>query len=338
MSRGAAEHRFCNVQVRTWEDSAFRGLSKPVANAQTLWLYLLCGTYTTRIPGVVYGGRAAMAEALCWPQEDFDRCFAEIESAGMALADWQSRLVYLPNAFSQQPNQPHSPSVCATWRKVMNDLPDCELLYRVDNDLRECLRNLGEPYLENYLNGNKRYSKTLPTPPTSTPSLDPSSTPNSYPNSTPSARAHARGGTGMGKGSDRSETDRVEEQAPDRVRGAKLMREWSAAGLPPNGNATEMAVLAAAIDSARAVAAETGQSFPADMDICRALKAITAKWAASGKASKMQPSRLADSLGLAIQVARGEVDLEAKPAQERARDPPRQRYRDISKVGFVDED
>lgn len=105
----------------------------------------------------------------------------------------------------------------------------------------------------------------------------------------------------------------------------QVTRAWADAGLPPNGNSHEMGILAAEIDAAHEVAKTTGGgAFPSDLELCRAMKQITDDWARNGRTSKMQPSKLASSIGLAIQVARGEVTVGLPQGNRPQRaDPPR---------------
>lgn len=113
------------ISVRMWGDEKFRALSAPPPNAQTLWVYLLTGEHTGRIPGVFRAGEASLAEALGWSLKAFRRCFQELESRHMATADWTRRLVFLRNAVRH--NLPQSPNVVLGWHREFRNLPDCLL-------------------------------------------------------------------------------------------------------------------------------------------------------------------------------------------------------------------
>lgn len=131
----------------TWDDPRFGRLSKPAPNAQTLWLYLVSGPFATAIPGVVRGGRAAIAETLGWSVEDFDSIFAELVRAEIARADWNQRLVYVRNAFSARNCRPGSPNVVLRWRRALDELPDCELREEIAQDLRSLLLEISPAFL-----------------------------------------------------------------------------------------------------------------------------------------------------------------------------------------------
>lgn len=155
MGRGPAERRYALVQVRTWSDEKVRSLSAPQPNAQTLFFRLLTGPETSRVPGVILAGRAALAEALGWDLSDFDRCWRELEETGLAVADWAARVIYLPGAFRQVCNLPTSPSTAACWRKELLNAPECDLTRRVDTDLRAMLATMGAAYLGSYMSGKR---------------------------------------------------------------------------------------------------------------------------------------------------------------------------------------
>lgn len=129
-------HREVSVQV--WDDKAFGALSKPKANAQTLWLRLLCGPETTPIPGVVRAGLASLAEALDWTIRDTTRCWEEISALNMASADWKARVIWLPNAFKHR--GPRSEQDVKGWRRVWAELPECDLRAAIDNGVTAALK------------------------------------------------------------------------------------------------------------------------------------------------------------------------------------------------------
>lgn len=194
---GASDFSYQHVQRRVWTDGKFRALSAPPPNAQTLWLFLITGEYTTKIPGVIANaGRAGMAEFLEWPLEDFERCFEEIAAQSMAIADWRNRLIYLPSAFRQPDNHPRSTSTVVAWRKVLNNLPECYLRDHVEHDLRELLTSMGPEFSASFEHARrtdlfskrddtKRLVSTIPTaPPARSPDPDPFPIPSPDPEET----------------------------------------------------------------------------------------------------------------------------------------------------------
>jgi hypothetical protein len=134
------------IHVKVWGDEKFRTLSGPRPNAQTLWFFLLTGPQTGIIPGVSAAGEAALAETLGWTLQAFRRAFNEIKTQGMALADWESRLVFLPRATVYNP--PESPNVVKAWRKAFDELPECTLRSQAYEHIGTFLRNFREDFWE----------------------------------------------------------------------------------------------------------------------------------------------------------------------------------------------
>lgn len=143
------------IEVRMWGDKKFRALSPLPPSGQALWFFLLTGPHTGPIPGLLKSGRAAMAEELGWQQEAFDKAFQEVFSLGMAIADWQARLVWIPNAIKC--NLPQSPNVITSWTIPWQLLPECQLKLEAYTGLKSAIYSLGESFL-------KAFEKACPKP------------------------------------------------------------------------------------------------------------------------------------------------------------------------------
>jgi hypothetical protein len=113
------------IDQKMWGDAKFLALSKPAPNAQTLWIYLLIGPYTTSLPGLIRIGEAALAESLGWPIKALRDCVDELLRLGMIRVDWKSRLIWLPNAPGY--NRPANPNVVKGWKSHWDLIPECEL-------------------------------------------------------------------------------------------------------------------------------------------------------------------------------------------------------------------
>jgi hypothetical protein len=134
------------IEVRMWGDKKFRTLSLLPPSGQSLWFFLLTGPHTGPIPGLLKSGRAAMAEELGWPQEAFDKAFEEVFSLGMAKADWEARLVWIPNAIKC--NLPQSPNVIKSWTVSWQLMPECQLKLEVYDGLKSAIYGLGESFMK----------------------------------------------------------------------------------------------------------------------------------------------------------------------------------------------
>lgn len=133
--------RYRNIHVKMWKSADFLALSGPKANARSLFLFLLCGTHTTAIPGVLVAGPAAIAEELDWPLAATKKCLAEITSRGMAVTDPTTRLVYLPGGLPH--NRPANPNAVRAWRDEWAMVPPCPLRDRIEGDFRTFLASMG---------------------------------------------------------------------------------------------------------------------------------------------------------------------------------------------------
>lgn len=136
--------RYRKVDVRVWGDEKFKKLSGLAPSGQALWLFLLTTGESDVIPGVIARGRAALAEVLHWDDDEFNRAWAEVEKAGMAVADWGARLVWLPKAIEH--NAPQSPNVVLAWERAWDELPECNLKRRIGESLGAFLKAKGSSF------------------------------------------------------------------------------------------------------------------------------------------------------------------------------------------------
>ncbi len=132
-----AEGIYRRVSVRLWADEKVGRLTPLQPSGQALWLYLLTGPHTGPIPGVFVTGRAAIAEALGWEVEDFDRCAAELLREGLVQFDRAARLWFIPNAVRHNP--PASPNVVIGWRTHWTMLPECPMRDQIADQIAASL-------------------------------------------------------------------------------------------------------------------------------------------------------------------------------------------------------
>jgi hypothetical protein len=125
-------------------DEKFRQLSRPQPNGQSLWLHLIMGPHTTAVPGLSSIGEAGLAEAIGWSIGGFRKAWREIERLEMAEADWQARVIWLPNAIRH--NVPESPNVVRGWRDTLDNIPECALKTKALTFLQAFLEAFGEAF------------------------------------------------------------------------------------------------------------------------------------------------------------------------------------------------
>jgi hypothetical protein len=143
---GTKRHDYRHVSPFMWGDRNFIKLSHAEPNAQTLWVYLLTGPHTTALPGLSVAGPRQLAEALGWPYEQFAPCLEEITSKDMAWVDRTARVIAVANAPRYDP--PASPNVVKYWRKLYEEVPDCEVKTRYRLRLQAFLRGFGRSFAE----------------------------------------------------------------------------------------------------------------------------------------------------------------------------------------------
>lgn len=133
------------IHVKMWGDEKFKRLSPPPPSARYLWIYLLAGPHTNKIPGLFTAGEAQLAEALEWPLKGFRERYRELFREGLIEADWRARLVFIPNAIKH--NSPDNPNVVKSWKREWEDLPECELKAIAYQYIFDFLKRLGKGFL-----------------------------------------------------------------------------------------------------------------------------------------------------------------------------------------------
>ncbi len=132
-----AWHR--KIDVRMYGDAKYCALSKPLPNAQTLWIHLLTGPHTTSLPGLSQIGLAALSEALGFPKKSLLRCFAELNEQKISYADWNARVVWVPNCIKYNP--PENPNVVKSWAHYWDVIPECPLKVKAFLHYSEYFKN-----------------------------------------------------------------------------------------------------------------------------------------------------------------------------------------------------
>lgn len=163
---------YSKIYRKIWLDSKFRALSD---DGKMLFLFLLTCPDSGTIPGLLRMGKAGLAESLEWaparlakalpevfPEalpkafgKAFPEGFREAFPKALAVADWEARLIYLPNALKY--NLPQSPNVVLSWGDQWDALPECDLKNDAYVAYFEALKALGEAFA-------KAFQKALPKP------------------------------------------------------------------------------------------------------------------------------------------------------------------------------
>jgi hypothetical protein len=149
--------RYSKVTRRIWWDAKFRSLSE---HGKLLFLRLLTAPECTSIPGVIPIRRAILAEEFGWTHERLSEGFQEVFRKGLAKADWEAGLVWLPNAVRHNP--PESPNVVRAWANVWSELPDSLLLSEVFDGLSAYVEGLTEGFRKAFESLREGLPKPLP--------------------------------------------------------------------------------------------------------------------------------------------------------------------------------
>lgn len=111
-----------SIYSRIWHDENFLALSQ---DAKYLWFFLLTGPHTTWLPGLIKAGILSLAEEIGWSADRMLDTVVEIENSKMIRADWDNRVVMIPNALKYNP--PVTNAQIKFWRYNFNRIKDCEL-------------------------------------------------------------------------------------------------------------------------------------------------------------------------------------------------------------------
>lgn len=117
--------RYSILRHRRGDDPRVRGLS---LRGSGLLLRLMMSRSCTSF-GAIVGGRAALAEECGVDAKEFAEAFSDLEKAGLVLADWTARLVFV--TFMAEDDPPQNTSVAIGRGRMLGELPECNLRRRI---------------------------------------------------------------------------------------------------------------------------------------------------------------------------------------------------------------
>ena len=138
--------RYRKIDMRMHADAKYRRLTPCPPCGQALWWHLLAGKQTGIIPGICSIGEAAFAEQLGWHMKGFREAFREVFAQGMAKADWEAPLLWVPNSVKY--NHPTSPNVIRSWEEEWLMIPECDLKTEAYHHLKAFVEGLGKGFRE----------------------------------------------------------------------------------------------------------------------------------------------------------------------------------------------
>jgi hypothetical protein len=156
--------RYRKVSVRIHGDEKIRRLSRPTPNGFDCFMYLLTARESTDVPGLIPAGISALAESLRWDREGFLRAFAELEREGLAVADWDAGLVWIPKAILHNP--PENPNQVKGWADTWDDvIPESPLKAQAWDALNAYFATRGEGFVQAFETFTKPSRNVRPNPP-----------------------------------------------------------------------------------------------------------------------------------------------------------------------------
>lgn len=93
--------------------------------AKAVYFGLLVGPHRSSAPGLFRAGPAALAEACETTPDVFAANVAVLAERGLVVADFSVRVVFLPHSVEDDP--PANRNVVRAWRKVLDEIPACEV-------------------------------------------------------------------------------------------------------------------------------------------------------------------------------------------------------------------
>ena len=163
-----------------WGDAKFSGLSK---ETKLVWIYLLTGPHNTPLPGAFIAGEAMIAEAMNEPLEMVKNSLSKLIELEMLYIDLSARLFWIPNVIKYDP--PQSPNVVTSWRRLLDELPECDLKSKIINNFKHNMKALSEAFHKAFLEAlPKGFRKDFPKE-SRKPSLNPEPEPEPYPEQEP---------------------------------------------------------------------------------------------------------------------------------------------------------
>ncbi len=136
--------RYRPICVAIWDDARFRVLPD---DAKMLFLHLLTCPGSTTIPGVVRVGLGGLLDGLNWDRLHRLKAALKALEPSMLQFDTEARLVWIPKALNPEKYyKPQSPNVVLSWRKVLDEIPECPLKADIYPALANYIKAFGKGF------------------------------------------------------------------------------------------------------------------------------------------------------------------------------------------------
>lgn len=153
---GVSDGRWRRVYSTTWLQTAIQGLDD---GERVIWLYCATGPQSTSVG--IFGLSTALAceELGNVTAEVFERRLLTVcESLGWQF-DASARVLWMPDWLEANP--PQSPNVAVSWRKLLNNVPDCAVKANAVAAIHRALKDMPKSFSDAFGRYEVRIPKDL---------------------------------------------------------------------------------------------------------------------------------------------------------------------------------
>lgn len=134
---------------RLWADQKFSAMPQA---SKLLWLYFLTGPNQSAIPGLFRCNVASAAQDIgIDPGGPFSAAWQPISDHQMAIANWERRLIWLPQALRY--GWPQKAEVLVEWGRTIDTLPECDERDQAKTAIQKMARQSGDAFIQAYKDG-----------------------------------------------------------------------------------------------------------------------------------------------------------------------------------------
>jgi len=136
-----AAGRWRRVYSNEWHASSFQSLSDA---ERVVYFYCRTGPQSTSIGAYRVSAALAAEDVGNLTAVDFDVRLSAVCEAFRWRLDPPTRVLWMPNWVHENP--PQSPNVLVSWRKLLRNLPDCDLKFEIADVINRLVKDLPEAW------------------------------------------------------------------------------------------------------------------------------------------------------------------------------------------------
>jgi len=151
--------RWRRIYSNEWHAAAFHGLTDA---ERVVYFYCRTGPQSTSVGIYRISSAVAVEDIGNLTAVEFDHRFSTVCEAFGWRFDSATRVLWIPNWISENP--PQSPNVCLSWRRLLGNLPDCDLKFEAAHVIFRSLKDLPKGFAEKFGSLPKDWSQTKASP------------------------------------------------------------------------------------------------------------------------------------------------------------------------------